>query len=702
MHNALQARGERNLLGQTLQQLFSPPRLILLTRIALLLMVLLFAVIVVGATPHDTYRGFAQPKEGYVIADDLVTVEDDLVFKTAYYSENGGMWKPLRLSGDVYTRSDRWLISRGTTVLPDLGAGEHYVITYSCELVKATTRKEANTWNCSQGQWQLHTINIEQGCERHNNSACYEDNVWWYNSCGEREDRKETCPNGCENNECIAPVDNTILLADGFERGIMKPFASISDGELSADNTQAHTGARSLKITSYGTYSYTDQDADAVGVVAPLQGGEIITFTTMAKGDEDVLAGLMITCLNENKVYWENSGGYEGIERPTTNDWSELAVSNVCPSWAEYVGVRLSARGSGRVWFDQPELTIGGGACYPDCTGKTCGGDGCGGSCGTCANGDCIEGRCSVSNDDYVVVYSNTFDDDTLGAYRATDYEKDWNNEDNSFMLNYATIVQNEEDEQNPTQVLEYFFMQGSEACDYQKCLSATHVFDKPYKELYFSYKIKLDESFACSTCKMPYLQGRIGPETKAGQCPTGYEDYDPIFQLKTRNGYSYLSNYIYHAGMWDRPYYQDDYFNRYGRYATSCEEMCEFTANDDFDCAVWGEGGDLDARLSHGKWYTITQRLVMNDIGLRNGYVETFIDGEYIASADNFEFTKTKDLQIDRLRFLLFESKGPVERNGWLWVDDITVFYYTAQSGEPRGQERSEEGRVLRFPTLE
>ncbi len=43
-----------------------------------------------------------------------------------------------------------------------------------------------------------------ENCTSLHRSACFGDHVYWYDSCGNREDKKEYCPLGCSNGECVS------------------------------------------------------------------------------------------------------------------------------------------------------------------------------------------------------------------------------------------------------------------------------------------------------------------------------------------------------------------------------------------------------------------------------------------------------------------------------------------------------------------
>jgi len=45
----------------------------------------------------------------------------------------------------------------------------------------------------------------EPECDSQDYRACYSGNLWWYDSCGEREDIAQQCDYGCENNQCKSP-----------------------------------------------------------------------------------------------------------------------------------------------------------------------------------------------------------------------------------------------------------------------------------------------------------------------------------------------------------------------------------------------------------------------------------------------------------------------------------------------------------------
>ena len=103
---------------------------------------------------HPLYSGFSSASNGFVFnnVSGLVSVEDTAVYKTGYYSVNGSAWQSFTLSGTAYNGDVNWLSSSSSYVLPAFGAGEHYVIVYSCTYA-------GGSWDCHDSKWQLVVVN---------------------------------------------------------------------------------------------------------------------------------------------------------------------------------------------------------------------------------------------------------------------------------------------------------------------------------------------------------------------------------------------------------------------------------------------------------------------------------------------------------------------------------------------------------------
>ena len=107
----------------------------------------------VGFTAHSVYPSFAAPESRLTINGNTLSVSDYAIYKTGYYSINGGAWQNFSLSGN--TLSGNWISSTATYTLPTFGTGESYIVIYTCS-------KTSGTWDChdgTTGKWQLQIIN---------------------------------------------------------------------------------------------------------------------------------------------------------------------------------------------------------------------------------------------------------------------------------------------------------------------------------------------------------------------------------------------------------------------------------------------------------------------------------------------------------------------------------------------------------------
>ena len=86
------------------------------------------------------------------------------------------------------------------------------------------------------------------GCTSHDHITCFENDVYWYNSCDEKEDKKEECGNkNCVSGVCVAAAcssDNDCP-ADGY----------IGTAYCSADSTKVLQKFRDYSCTNPGTTS---------------------------------------------------------------------------------------------------------------------------------------------------------------------------------------------------------------------------------------------------------------------------------------------------------------------------------------------------------------------------------------------------------------------------------------------------------------
>ncbi len=60
------------------------------------------------------------------------------------------------------------------------------------------------------GIYSIKTELSNCGCTSHAGYYCYNDDIYWYDSCGGREEKKEECPNGCTEGRCLVKVCKTV------------------------------------------------------------------------------------------------------------------------------------------------------------------------------------------------------------------------------------------------------------------------------------------------------------------------------------------------------------------------------------------------------------------------------------------------------------------------------------------------------------
>ena len=120
--------------------------------------IVLFSVGVFAAV-HPLYSGFSSASSGFVFNNDsgVVSVSDTAVYSVGYFSVNGSPWQNFTLSGTAYNGDANWLSGSSSYTLPVFGAGEHYIIIYSCAYDSYN-----NSWDCYETKWQLIVLNNTQ------------------------------------------------------------------------------------------------------------------------------------------------------------------------------------------------------------------------------------------------------------------------------------------------------------------------------------------------------------------------------------------------------------------------------------------------------------------------------------------------------------------------------------------------------------
>ncbi len=96
-----------------------------------------------------------------------------------------------------------WRCKTGTLLHPTIQ-------TSNCGLQSHCNGNDYHRYTCSEGSdvnYNPCVLTIEQNspacCISHYETRCYLGDVWWYNSCGVREELRHECPGDCQNGACV-------------------------------------------------------------------------------------------------------------------------------------------------------------------------------------------------------------------------------------------------------------------------------------------------------------------------------------------------------------------------------------------------------------------------------------------------------------------------------------------------------------------
>ncbi len=283
-----------------------------------------------GFVVHPVYRNFSSPENGFIfnVNNNLVTVSDDIIYRTGYYSVNGGSWRSFSLSGSLYDSSNVWLRDSASYSLPSFGEGEHYVIVYSCSY--------NNGWNCHDNRWQLQIINNAQQAD-----------YWSYRNQLQRTTNlfsSSTVPNG-----------NSWM---HFQRGA---YDSSSSRLYDSSNSYQNDGTGSIRLFYGGNEQAYDRVVSRAAI--PVIPGETYTFSVMTKTESWPPAvyylDVFVTDSNGNWISNDitKTGGV--ASNTIQGIWEESSIFFIPKQGTNYVGVSIGmlyeqqVEGMDRAaWFD--------------------------------------------------------------------------------------------------------------------------------------------------------------------------------------------------------------------------------------------------------------------------------------------------------------------------------------------------------------
>jgi len=187
--------------------------------------IFLFAVAFLSfvSAAHPVYSTFAEAS--FSINNNVLSISDDIIYNTGYYSINGASWQQFTLQGTPYGGGHPWILSDGVGDLD--GAldeeGTHYIIVYSCSLDNNAWDCHENTFDNAPAKWQLTIItNGDPGCIPNcQGKVCGIDGCG--GSCG-------SCPSSrprCSNGQCISYESEPLNLG-------VEPYGYLTVGEIQA------------------------------------------------------------------------------------------------------------------------------------------------------------------------------------------------------------------------------------------------------------------------------------------------------------------------------------------------------------------------------------------------------------------------------------------------------------------------------------
>lgn len=272
------------------------------------------------------------------------------------------------------------------------------------------------------------------------------------------------------------------------------------------------------------------------------------------------------------------------------------------------------------------------------------------------------------------IVYSLNFNSRPAGAYDQSSWAADWNyptwaNHD----IGYGTIINNST---TGNKYMQEKFPKGT----FLLTNVGTQWLSKMkagYNELYLSYKVKFSKGFTNTNYngKLPGLGG--GTCASAGNLPNGTDGWS--------------SRYMFHGTGINFYLYYPDLYKQYGdSYPVSGKKY-------------YGCGPILDPgyTLQPEVWYTVTQRIVLNNPGKLDGIAEGYINGKLCAQQKGIRFRDVSTLKIDYIFFANFFGGSGISplADEYISFDDFYVYTYSSTVNVARGNTPNASGTIIPIP---
>jgi nitrous oxidase accessory protein NosD len=174
--------------------------------------------------------------------------------------------------------------------------------------------------------------------------------------------------------------------------------------------------------------------------------------------------------------------------------------------------------------------------------------------------------------------------------------------------------------------------------------------------EAYLSYRVKFRDGF-------DFVRGGKLPGLAGGSAPSGNAPADGI------------------RGWTGRMMWRTDFTGFSGQPEQAITQGISYAkhVNSGFDqdgqqedTAYWIEDNGSDTAMAAGVWYTIRQRIKLNNPGQRDGILQIWLDGRMVLDQQDVQFRDTSNLKIDRFFFSTFFGGG----DDWRSSKDEVAFF--------------------------
>jgi len=154
-------------------------------------------------------------------------------------------------------------------------------------------KKEYCANGCSEG------VCVQTECESHSEYKCDGDHVYWYNSCGVKEEKKEACDNGCKDAVCIKNEDGDVCTDSDSGKNYYEK-GTATKGEQSLSDHCNDDGSLTEKYCDNG---------EIKAVIVTCDDEYICSNGACVASDGGCISHHEMKCFGTNYVYWYDSCG---------------------------------------------------------------------------------------------------------------------------------------------------------------------------------------------------------------------------------------------------------------------------------------------------------------------------------------------------------------------------------------------------------